>query len=162
MELHTTTTYLELVHLVGIGKRERTGDVAPVATLDDIAGSLSAIAIYSNGHIAHMNAFITAIIDGGINSTYRQFATQLATHGGGAGLADINLEIGLGCQGTDILHAHDLTKMQLPGAGITYDILVALVEPELELKTTHGGAKGTPEALFLTDDTETTHIADIT
>ena len=52
--------------------------------------------------------------------------------------------------------------MQLSGAGITYDILVALVEPELELKTTHGGAKGAPEALFLTDDTETTHIADIT
>ena len=109
-----------------------------------------------------MNAFITAIIDGGINSAYRQLATQLATHGGGAGLADINLEIGLGCQGSDILHAHDLTKMQLSGAGITYDILVALVEPELELKTTHGGAKGAPEALFLTDDTETTHIADIT
>ena len=139
MEFQPEVVHLQLVHLVGIGKRVRAAYVAIVAMLFYVASSHSTVAIHRSIQVSHVYALIAAVYHGGLHVSYRQLSSLLSAHHSRARLAYIYLKLCAGRNLAQILHLHHLAKIQIVRFGIAHHVFITLVEPEQELQAARSG-----------------------
>ena len=161
VELDAGLGDLDLAHLVGIGKQERAVEVAPLAVLQDVARTLGPVALHVGRQVAHVDALIAAVFHDGVDGADRQFAAFLLAHLGRALLGDVDLEVGIGIDGADVVHVHHLAQVEGLGADLTADVFVEAVDGEREVQRPCCRAERALELLMLPQDGEHALVADV-
>ena len=103
---------LHLLHLVGIGERERTAEVGKLAWGVEVPLGYGAVADDVDVDICHREDTIRGLVHMGRNVAYGQLAAQPATHDGRTRLGDVDGECGFGSYGTDLGHVHHVAYIQ--------------------------------------------------
>ena len=124
---------LRLFHLVSVGKREGTAKVGKLTGSLQATLGYGAVADHLHIDIPDLDKLIRSLRHVGRHLTNGQLAAQLTAHDGRTGLGDVEPEVSIGRDGTDVRHIHDLTQLDATGLCTSVKILVVLVQCEVEV-----------------------------